>query len=80
MGFVNRDIFSKPEELAKHMYETLKDSFDEMSDEEFKRWLDSEMEKPYIRLESQDIAIATKFKKAMCYYLGFLYHSAVFSK
>ena len=80
MEFARKDIFTKPENLAKHMYEAMEDSFAEMSDEEFKRWLNDEMKKPYICLEDQKIAIAIEFKKAMCYYLGFLYHSAILSK
>lgn len=80
MEIARKDIFTKPENLAVHMYKAKENFFAEMSDEEFERWLNDEMKKPYICLEGQEIAIAIEFKKAMCYYLGFLYHSAILSK
>lgn len=75
MEFVKKDILTKPEEFAKVMYEALEDSFAEMSDEEFEAWLSNEMERPYVLLGTERIAIASIFKKAMCCYLGFLYYS-----
>lgn len=80
MKFVKKGIFNQPDEFAKLMYETSGDFFSKMSAEEFECWLKDEIKKPYVRIGTQEIAIADEFKKAMYYYLGFLYYSAILEK
>lgn len=68
------DIFDKPEEVAKRLYEELKDSFVKMTEEDFKKWINAEMEKTYIQVGNMKIAVAESYKKATYHYIAYLYY------
>lgn len=68
------DIFDSPEEVAKRLHEEMNDSFAEMTEEEFKSWLDAKMEKQYIQIGTLKIPVAEGYKKAVWHYVAYLYY------
>ncbi len=74
-NFLGRnDIFDKPEEVAKRLFEELRDSFAEKTEEEFKSWVGAEMEKQYIQIGTLKIPVAESYKKALLSYMAYLYY------